>query len=406
MSAGQDRVGLSSVSVGADAKQGTRRRFLFFPLANALGHLVRSFALAEELAADGHTVVIATDDSYPELATYLPKQIRTIETVEMHPLKFDFVPCSPSPTGGRVEAMANLRRGTRLPKSDLARRAIRLKEMLIRDTEILEEVRPDVIVADQRISPHLLVRSRRPPVFQIANILGYSSVHQRAYGHLPFPLERGKILVPGLREIECWRRRPPPRRSELNVTFCGFFGWRGWERMPDVAPSVAEVLFFFGSTGNGEQITPRLIQKVPRSLSINWLGASDQAFPARAGLRVTRFGRLKTFLAHAQVLLCHGGHGTVMEAIYCRKPTVIFPSSLEQWEVGRRIDRMRLGVLAHKPWHKYSSTELAGLIDRAATDSRIQANLARFSQLLHRSPGTRTAVNAIYSHLNRQNSES
>lgn len=358
-----------------------KKRILFFPLSNVLGHLTRTLALAEELDEQGHEVSVAMNRTYSYLSKVLPPRIRVLPAREMDARATR----SFGPIRNYREDIAgdreNLESSGRMTRAELRRRGRRLAEMVRRDTAIVEEVRPDAIITDYHFTPPLLPLPPRTRVFHISHILGYPSFYRRVMGGDFFPLNSGHILVPGLKKIEY--SSAPAAPSERRETVCGMFRWRGWRRLPgdEAPPRRSHVFLFFGSTGNAKQIVPWLSQTIPRRYRVSTIAS--------------RGGDMKRFLDRTEVAFCHGGHGTVMECIHHRTPMVIFPHNIEQLEIGRQIEKMRLGILVKRPWHQLSGNELGELIETVKTDARMRASLEKYSALLRSRNGAKQAAATV-----------
>lgn len=319
--------------------------------------------------------------TYSYLSKVLPPRIRVLPAREMHAgATQSFGPIrnySEDIEGDR----ANLESADRMTRSELRRRGRRLMEMVRRDTAIVEEVRPDAIITDYHFTAPLLPLPPQTSVFHISHILGYPSFYRRVMGIDFFPLDRGHILVPGLKHIEY--ANGTAATSQRRETLCGMFRWRGWQRLPcdEPPPRRSHVFLFFGSTGNGKQIVPWLSKTIPRRYRVSTI-ASKGGDPER-------------FLDSAELAFCHGGHGTVMECIRHRTPMVIFPHNIEQLEIGRRIENMRLGILVKRPWHQLSGDDLGEIIETIRTDESMKASLEKYSLLLRRDDGPKQAAAAV-----------
>lgn len=373
------------------------KRILFFPLSNVLGHLTRTLALAEELDAQGHEVHVALDHRYPDVIRALPPRIRVLATPEMDAgATRSFGPIvryDDCVEGNR----ANLESANRMDRAELRRRAARLGEMVRRDVAILEEVRPDAVITDYRFTTELVPRSRPENVFHISHLLGYPSLYRRLTSAHFFPLDSGRLLVPGVRAIECWRREASDRGSAARESLCGPFRWRGWQRMSRETPlpPPADVFLCFGSTGRAEQIVPWLLENIPEHYRISGIAAGQAHAAARRGAYLEQRGDLERFLPHTEVVFCHGGHGTVMECIFHRAPMAIFPQNIEQLEIGRCIEALGLGVLVKQPYEQLRGQQLAALIEKLRTDACIKLELEKYSALLRADDGPRRAASIV-----------
>ncbi|CAN5494289.1 N/A [soil metagenome] len=370
-------------------------RILFLPLANVLGHLARSLALAEEFNAQGDDVSVAMGGCYSRIMKVLSPTIRVLNTTQMYSsVVRSFGPIKHYPET-TVNDLENLENCALKDEVEIQRRTRRMKLMVKQDAEIVNHIQPDAIVTDYRFTTPFLSEQFRRRVFHISNILGYPSFCSRVTGKYPPPLNSGHILVPGIKDIE-YSGCAPDRALRGRETMCGPFYWRGWGRIQSDAPSPppSHVFLSFGSTGNYNRVVPWLLQTIPKRLSVSAIASSLSA-SGRRNAFFSSLGELRIYLDQADVVFCHGGHGTVMECIRQQTPMAIFPNNLEQLEIGRRIQELQLGVLVDRPLDQLSSTDLDGIYQDLNTNKRIHNNLCKYAALLRIHDSEKIAVSAV-----------
>jgi UDP:flavonoid glycosyltransferase YjiC (YdhE family) len=71
-------------------------------------------------------------------------------------------------------------------------------------------------------------------------------------------------------------------------------------------------------------------------VAVSQLGGSDMAVPPWA---VVGLGRQDDLLAHADLVICGGGHGLVAKALLAGIPMVVVPGGGDQWEIANRLVR-------------------------------------------------------------------
>lgn len=76
----------------------------------------------------------------------------------------------------------------------------------------------------------------------------------------------------------------------------------------------------------------------------------------------------------ADVVVCHGGHGTIMRAITSRAALVVTPSSGDQYENAARIRWAKLGVAV--PTSLISSSTIAAAVEKVLASGRYQRRVA------------------------------
>lgn len=358
------------------------RRILLFHMGGVLGHLHRVLALAEEIDAAGHEAVVATSDGDLPIFRALRPGVRLAGAYDDPRLKAARTYIA-SPAEGRRSDRLNLRGMGPKDQAGKVELARQMERMAQADRALVERVGPDAIVLDHRFTSWPVLRDYRDRIFHISPLLGLPSLHQRATGRLPYPLEEAPLLVPGIRQIECWRRKVPSPAGRARVELCGLFRWQGWARLRGAQPVLppADALFFFGSTGEAGKAVPALRRAASGRLSARWVGESwcgagqDSREPAVD---------LESGLASADVLICHGGHGTVMEALFHQRPVIVLPSNPEQLEIGRRLEKMGLGLLVPQPIETIGGAELADLVARVKGDMVMRRRVEQYSALLRR----------------------
>ena len=372
------------------------KKILLFPLSNVLGHVSRTLAIAEEFDARGDEVHVVLSRAYGYLKELLPPRIRILRSPEMYAVRSGAAGLIASYEDSPPSDEKNLRRSGMLSAWDLRRRGRRMTQMLEHDTSIVEQVRPDALITDYRFTPALMKNVRHGQVFHIANILGYPSFFRRVKGTLPFPLDSGHILVPGIKEIEYGNDSVPSGGPDTE-SMCGVVRWGGWARMNPNSPACprSNIFLFFGSTGGSGRIVPWLLRHLSRRYLISGVARLCDGDSTHAGFMASK-GNLGDFLTRTELALCHGGHGTVMECIRNAVPMVIFPRNIEQLEIGRQVERLGLGIVMKRAYPQLAASELADAVEFVRTDPRIQANAESYASLLRNGNGAREAVSAVH----------
>lgn len=352
-----------------------------------MGHLARVMAVAEAVARQGHDAVLATSDPDSPLIKVLDPAVRCVPTArsalfQTAPSRIVRFETGPSADRANLEGL-----GPTDP-TDLAALAEEMAAMNAADTQIIATVNPDVIVCDHR---HVFGPARTEHAgrfLHISNLLGLASLHKRATGQLPYPLEDAPLLVPGIAEIEPDTAPGPP------IHMCGPFHWRGWSRWGAASqPGLGQrdVAVFFGSTGNSTQNLPLLEDRLSGHLS-----AHPVSMPSPES---TNTVDLASAIQHSTCLLCHGGHGTVMEALSHGVPVVVFPTNPEQLEIGHRLQTLNLGRLVPQPIGAVTGQDLGALVQVLRSDPEVQEALEQTQDALSRKrDGAEHAAKIILHH--------
>ncbi len=374
-------------------KKALHKTVLFFPLGNVLGHVTRTAALAEEFCLAGHRVYIAMKCKYPFIHQLILPKITILNTLD--------VPDTIADSFGYIyhyeEGMVNDRENIQYAQSrcniDKPATLRRIHSMVKQDNDIIEALQPDIIVTDYRITAGFMSHTYGKKVFHISHILGYPSYHTRVMQEIPSPFTGGNVLVPGIKEIELWKRNKKSNKQ----TLCGLFRWKGWSRLTHPTPPKSDLFVFFGSTGNDKNLVPHLLTHIPNTYSISCISTTWGGKTFASNVSISSNGDLESFIPRAQIVFCHGGHGTVMEALLHKKPLVIIPKNIEQLEIGRRLEKMNLGVLVKKPYHALSTRDLTFIIHSVLNNHKMHHNLCKYSRLLKsRVNGTQNAMKHIF----------
>ncbi len=104
-----------------------------------------------------------------------------------------------------------------------------------------------------------------------------------------------------------------------------------------VAPSTATT----GTTGMAETALDGLASLGVR-LVISRLRGPELSLPPWA---VAGLGRQDDLLAHADLMICGGGHGIVAKTLLAGVPLVVVPGGGDQWEIANRVARQGSGRL-------------------------------------------------------------
>ncbi|OBI16598.1 glycosyl transferase [Mycobacterium sp. E2327] len=109
-----------------------------------------------------------------------------------------------------------------------------------------------------------------------------------------------------------------------------------------VAPSTAST----GTSGLAEAALQCLIpgETLPAGsrLVVSRLGGAELTLPPYA---VAGLGRQSELLAHADLMICGGGHGIVSKTLLAGVPLVVVPGGGDQWEMANRVVRQGSGRL-------------------------------------------------------------
>jgi UDP:flavonoid glycosyltransferase YjiC (YdhE family) len=103
---------------------------------------------------------------------------------------------------------------------------------------------------------------------------------------------------------------------------------------------------------------------------VSRLGGPDLTLPPWA---VAGLGRQDELLAHADVVICGGGHGMVAKALLAGVPLVVVPGGADQWEIANRVARQGSGRLVRP----LTAEALVGAVDAVLSTPSYRAAAQR-----------------------------
>lgn len=98
-------------------------------------------------------------------------------------------------------------------------------------------------------------------------------------------------------------------------------------------------------------------------------------------------------LPHADAFVCHGGMGSVMEALYFGTPVVVVPHTPEHVITGRRLAELGLGAVL--PGEEITASSLRSAVDALAGDAAVVTRLARMRERTRAAGGAGRAATVV-----------
>ena len=306
--------------------------------------------------------------------------------------------------------------------------------------EIIDEVRPDVIVEDNVVAfpalpasglPWVRIASCNPAEIKDADVpppfSGYPAEsrtrweeywaeYRRAHGEMhaafdAFCVERGAPPLPDLEFIHesphlnlylypdeaDYARAVPLDGRWINLQSSVRATDAAWE-LPDPLASADGPLIYLslGSLGSGDVA---LMQKLIDALADTRYRVIVSMGPQHEQLRLTgnmtgaEFLPQTSLLGLVDLVITHGGNNTVTESLYFAKPMVVLPLFWDQYDNAQRMHEtgfgIRLDTYGHRP------EELTIAIESLLGDHWLHERLDAVSTRLQAAPGTVTAADAI-----------
>jgi UDP:flavonoid glycosyltransferase YjiC (YdhE family) len=397
-------------------------KFLAMPNAHALAHVTRLLEIGKVLKDRGHEIAFAGSGKYLPVAAK--------EGFATHELPY---------ISARqvVEAVRSQRLWTLYPEAQL-------KEFLEAELALYHELGPDAILIDNRPTARTSAQLAELPTVAVLNV--HMSIHKR----FPFfslshrnEFERipGIALVDRVENyLECLlydllvmrglnrirHRRgltrlfsyqheegdltlfadipefSPVSKLPDSARFIGPLTWHNNlpapECLANLDPNRPVVYFTLGSEGL-EELLRHLDAAVKEGLQIVVaLGGA----PAPADIEIPDGVYLEDFINTDRLLplcdlvCCHGGNGTLYQALALGLPTVVVATHEEQLYGGKRVQRMGLGLtLTLKSVRRTGMTTVVERILEILHDVSYRERARAFSKYLRRVDPSTTAADAI-----------
>jgi MGT family glycosyltransferase len=303
--------------------------------------------------------------------------------------------------------------------------------------EIIDEVRPDVIVEDNVVAFPALEASGRPwvrivscnpaeikdelvpPVFS-----GYGSgdrtgwdeywaEYARVIGPLhaefdEFVRARGASGLPGNeligssswlnlylypRELDYVRAEPLGQGWE-RLESCVRDAEAPWEPPPGNGPLVYLSL---GSLGSADvELMQRLLDSLGAMDGIRLvasLGPQHELLRVPEGVSGGEYLPQTAILPHADVVVTHGGNNTVTESVHFGCPMVLLPLFWDQYDNAQRVDECGFGIRLDT--YAHSDEQLTGAVRSLLENGTLRERMRSISARLQGAPGTAVAAEAI-----------
>jgi len=334
-------------------------RYLFFPIEIGIAHASRSLAIAEKLQEAGHEVIFA-----------LPKKRHAL--YESSPVKLTEIPAISDSEG--VQLIAEFRNRDR---------AI---DLIKSERSLIKKYKPDWCVVDYRLTAVVSSIQETVPFMYVTGSGGL------AFGsHLPNPLlpsvvyslskplvrifvnfmlgiyfssledasestgERVSLrkhfetiphIVPEIPEYL------PSLREDLQIAYVGHLRWDGFkskkpEWLSRIHPDGKTVYLTFGGTGFDKEklirLANRLVDEGLRVIVSSSSIADPSEFPKHKNLFVERYLSGEDVSKCVDVVVCHGGYGTIIEAAMAGKPVVCIPFNPDQLLHALRFRELHFG---------------------------------------------------------------
>ncbi|MFL5820723.1 MAG: glycosyltransferase [Solirubrobacteraceae bacterium] len=171
--------------------------------------------------------------------------------------------------------------------------------------------------------------------------------------------------------------------------------WPGWARVvgpllwepqaPDVEPPPGDEPLVLVAPSTSQDPDHRLLRAALKGLAgapVRVLATWNRRplprpVPVPANARLVEWVSYARTMPHCDLVVCHGGHGTVVRALACGVPVLASPSGGDMGENAARVDWAGVGV--RLPWRLCTPRGLRLAVERALADPRMAARAGALS---------------------------
>lgn len=369
-------------------------RLLFFPsaLGGGFGHISRCLALAQEAKLRGHNCAFVIDERKYEkrlrddFKTFVPK---THSQSSLFSSVKDRFARLKSPVGPLFTEFNGL--DYQVVRDGLVSEQL-IRKRLAQYLRVVRTFKPDVLIGDTNLLVWMLSKEVGVPVVQIvryashpktANLIWWKSEPE---GIIPpnssalfnpllmrmglGPIKRAEdllqgelFIVPSIAEIE-----PIPEDSETvhvgELTVSGRnYEIPSWLREIDDRQPLVYVTIGGGAESVGTKsffytIAEAFAHK-PIHVVVSTSGRFESPDVANPPSNVRFFEWVpgKLLISRADLVIFHGGYGTMMESLACGKPSITIPFHSEQEGNGRRLEQLGCGLVVKLSRETYKRVE-------------------------------------------------
>jgi UDP:flavonoid glycosyltransferase YjiC (YdhE family) len=400
-----------------------KKRILVMPDGNWLSHTSRPFEIAKILREMGHDLIFASDGAYMKLPRAAVFDVLPIVTIDPDRV----LACS---RNGRVNWYDDAL----------------IETCVTAELQLFEQIQPDLVLTDFRLPLSTSCELAGVPLAVTLNAAwtNYYDVRINPPEHLAITRILGKRLtkplIPWIKElIVTWDARPfnrfrvkqglPPRSNIWDV-------WRGdlnlmvdipeygpTQHLPDnfhyIGPIVWEpdlpdphwldeleshrptLYFSMGSTGYA-----RFFEQ-----AIEIFGSSRyQCVMTTAGLvdlptvpdnfYVVDYAPGSSLMAASDLVVCHGGNGTIYQAIQQGTPIIGIPTMHDQEFNLDRVEALGLGI--HLSELKFKPQQLLQAVETILSQPSYQENARRYEGIVNAYDGPATGAQLIDAFLQKR----
>jgi len=376
--------------------------------AHHLAHVSRPLEVAKVLRERGHEVVFAGHGKFLEVATWERFPVRNLP----------YVP---------AERAAQIGRSAPIWKWF---RDVDLEGFVAAELALYRELRPDLVLIDNRVTARAsadkaglcsaailnvhMSNYRRIPYFSMTD-LGVGSevpgmalldkvenaIELRYWDQLVMsPVNRLRRRL-GLRRLYAHEHEEgelalfpdvpefnPVRKLPQHARYVGPLTWHNGLPAPrclrKLAPNRPTVYLSLGSVGLGQHLIERLAALIPDIQIVSATGG--RPIPAQmrsANVFLEPYVNTDLLLPHCDLVCCHGGNGTLYQALAFGLPLVVVATHNEQLYGGKRIEHLALGrTLKQRSVERHGPGLVAGAVSQVLADPSFRTRAESMAKIL------------------------
>lgn len=387
-------------------------KILALPYTHTLSHISRPLAVAKELRKRGHEVIFAGESSK---ARYIQQEGFTV--LPLHEPDPDLL-------------YGNIRSGKLCFVSDAE-----IERMIEADLALYREVKPDLVLSDGRFSAPL---STHIAGLKHAAIVNVSSTEYRALPYIPFfeqipawLIKRDSTLWRSLDSFNLWlemlvfdnvmsifkklsrkhglktsvtatnclagkditllsdvQEYFPTKNLPGNYHYIGPLTWKSASDQPAWWPPEKGkrplIYVTMGTTGIGDFFhkAHELFKSSGMAAIVTTGGQAEGLESIKGTLYLENFIDGDLVMDECDLVVCHGGNGTIYQALQHGKPIIGIPTIPDQQFNMRRVEALGLG--RSLSWEEFSTkpSALLDLIAKVLKDQSCQRSAIKFKDIL------------------------
>ncbi len=406
-----------------------KKTILLFSTEAGVAHVTRTLAVGTELKHRGHRVIFAITKSKHAMV-----RASGLEAVDASVILSD--------RSVGAEAFHNW-----FDSSFLARYAQS-------DRSIIQGINPDCLLIDLRVSAVIAGLSLKIPMAFLSGsgalpgvcylpVMGNPHIFNSVRPVVTWMIDRAKKqqLVAVFRAVKMlgvsmnareslrslvyivpeapWYLPYP--RKDLTIHYVGPIFWQGFESetpewLGEMKPNGKTIYVSFGGTGYDKQklvtLCKELVSRGFRVIVSASNIVSINEFPKDKNLFVAKYVPGFAVSGIADLVLCHGGYGTMMQAVISGKPVVAVPYNFDQVLHGYRfaelglatcVTELRMGQIIKQRWDtlfhmgRFVSVSkiLNGVNEAFENKTRYQDAITQFQRKLGNINGAQEAANVV-----------